>query len=97
MQLTAKKEIAGKSSTFSTVTINGVSYETASYAQNKTKESSSYNPSDIGGFYATYYLAKVGKYDVIVVSFTNNIDPTDSNIKKIDEINSKWLNATTYK
>lgn len=96
MQLTAKKEIAGKSSTFSTVTINGVSYETTSYAQNKTKESSSYNPSDIGGFYATYYLSKVGKYDVIIVSLTENIDPTDNNIKKVDEINAKWLNATTF-
>lgn len=97
MQLAAKKEIPVKSTEFSKVTINGISYETVAYAQNKTKDSSPYNPSDIPGFYATYYLAKVGTYDLIIVSFTDGIDPTDVIIKKIDQITTKWLNATTYK
>lgn len=97
MKLDAQKVISGKSTEFSKVVINGVSYETASYAQNKTKDSSPYNPSDIGGFYATYYLAKVGTYDVIIVSLTTDVNPTDDVLKKIDEITAKWLNATTYK
>lgn len=97
MNLDAKKVVPGKSSEFSKIVINGISYETASYAQNKTKENSSYNPSDIGGFYATYFIAKVGTYDVIIVSLTKDIEPTDDVLKKIDEITFKWLNATTYK
>ncbi len=117
ISLPNKADVAGKSS-FSKTTINGTEYETIAYRQIASIEQSSsygsnYNES---GFYADFYIAKVGKYNVIIVSLTNEITekiggmsmmdkPTlkhifkvsDENIKRIDKITEKWLNATTYK
>lgn len=104
MQTGVEKKINDKSSSFSTVTFNGISYETVSHCRTKT------------GFYATFYITRFGEYTVLIVSITNEIyemkrkgnslmdgeelvyqfELTDENIKQVDAINEKWLTATTY-
>jgi hypothetical protein len=100
-----EKVLPGKSNVFKNVTINGTSYETISHCRTKT------------GFYATFYITRLGDYTILITSLTNEIfefkakglslmdgkvliyqfELTDKNIERIDLINEKWLNATTYK
>ncbi len=96
ISLSDKKEIAGKSSNLTKVTVNGISYETASYYQALSFEHSGGGGYSIKpGVYATFYITKSGKYAIIVMAKTE--DEIEENTlhtsfgEKPTKIEDKWF------
>jgi hypothetical protein len=74
VSLADKKTIPGKSANFSKTTINGIDYETISYYQTLSFERSGGGGYNIKpGVYASFYIAKIGKYSVIIMAKTNDV------------------------
>ncbi len=67
-----QKTLKGKSADFTKITLNGVIYENLSYCQVSGENVSTYE-SKQPGYYADFYLAKIGSYNIIIVSKTDEI------------------------
>ncbi|MCX6311928.1 MAG: hypothetical protein NT084_09885, partial [Bacteroidetes bacterium] len=97
---TQKKEIPGKSSSFSKTTINGTSYETASYYQSFYFAHRSGGGYEIkAGVYATFYLTKVGKYSLVILVQTKDIIELNTSSTSFGEepdakeVDAKWFTS----
>jgi len=104
-------DLSGKSN-YTKVSFNGIMYETISVARTDSQSEN----EDQQGFYATYYISRMGDYTTLIVSLTEELFELKSkgpslmdgsekiyhfklsaeNCKRIDTINEKWLNATSY-
>jgi hypothetical protein len=96
VSLVDKKEIAGKSLGLTKTTINGTEYETVSYYQTLSFEHSGGGGYSIKpGVYATFYIAKIGKYSLIIMAKTE--DEIEENTlhtsfgEKPNNIENKWF------
>ena len=94
ISLPNKTDITSRpSNAFTKITLNGVNYERASYRQIASiEQSSNYGSNDNEkGFYADFYISKVGSNNIIILSLTNEITEKISGMSMMDKPTLKHI------